>query len=156
MITYTNQRGRNKPRPLNFEQYASEGNRIINEVTHQLGTDRDHAARVTRAVLHAIRDRIPPDDAIQFAQGLPMALKGVFIDRYDPSKTPVTIRHKEKFIDFVRSKNPSAAADFPDRESVIDALQAVFYVLENNMSYGQVQQIKNMLNIEIANLIDAV
>ena len=154
MITYNEQR--KKVKPMNFEEYASEGNRIINEVAYQLDADRNQAARVTRAVLHAIRDRIPSDDAIQFAQGLPMALKGIFIDRYDPSKTPVTIRNKERFIDFIRSKNPAAEIDFPDRESVIFALQAVFYVLENNMSYGQVQQIKQMLNMEIVSLIDAV
>ena len=147
---------RQKHRTMNFEQYASDGNRFINEVAYQLDTDHNSAARVTRAVLHAIRDRIPPDDAIQFAQGLPMALKGEFVDRYDISKTPVIIRSKEKFIEFVRSKDGLAApVDFPDRESVIFALQAVFYVLELNMSYGQVEQIKKMLNIEIVDLIDS-
>ena len=86
-----------------------------------------------------------------------MALKGIFIDRYDISKTPVVIRNSEKFIAFVRSKDGHAATiDFPDRASVIFALQAVFYVLELNMGYGQVAQIKKMLNLEIVDLIDSV
>jgi uncharacterized protein (DUF2267 family) len=145
----------NKPRSMNFEEYASEGNRIINTVARDLQTNRNRAARITRAVLHAIRDRLPPDDAIQFAQGLPMALKGVFIDRYDISKTPIVIRNREAFIEFVRSKaGTSAPVDFPTSQSVMNALQSVFFVLERNMSYGQVRQIKKSLNIELVNLIN--
>lgn len=146
---------RNKHKSMNFEEYASEGNRIIHEVAYELGTDRNQAARITRAVLHAIRDRIPADDAIEFAQGLPMALKGVFIDGYDISRTPIRIRSREKFIDFIYSKGgPSSPIDFPERESVEEALHAVFVVLERNMDYGQVQQIKNLMNIDLVNLIE--
>lgn len=145
----------NRHKSMNFEAYASEGNRFIHEVAYEMGADRNRAARVTRAVLHAIRDRIPADDAIEFAQGLPMALKGVFIDGYDISSTPVRIRSREKFIDFIYSKDGAASTmDFPDRESVTHALYAVFIVLERNMDYGQVQQIKNMMNIDIVNLIE--
>lgn len=145
---------RNKPKPLNFEEYASQGNRIIHEIAEELGTDRDRAARITRAVLHALRDRLPPDDAIEFAQGLPMALKGVYIDRYDISRTPVTIRSRKGFIEFIYSKaGLSAPVDFPNANAVAEALQTVFFVLERNMSYGQVKQIKNLLNREIVNLI---
>lgn len=145
----------NKNKSMNFEEYASEGNRIIHEVAFELGTDRNRAARVLRAVLHAVRDRIPPDDAIEFAQGLPMALKGIYIDRYDISKTPVRIRTREKFIDFIYSKSGiTAPIDFPDRESVVEGLHAVFIVLESNMDYGQVHQIKRMMNIDIVDLID--
>ena len=140
---------------MNFENYAAEGNRFINEVADELDVDRNRAARVTRAVLHAIRDRIPADDAIQFAQGLPMALKGVFIEGYDISLTPIVIRNPKNFIDFIYSKNGKAAhSDFPSGQYVIEALRGVFRVLERNMDYGQVHQIKNLINAEIIDLIE--
>jgi len=146
---------RKKHKSMNFEEYASEGNRIIHEVALELGTDRNRAARILRVVLHAIRDRIPPDDAIEFAQGLPMALKGVFIDGYDISKTPIRIRSREKFIDFIYSKGePTSAVDFPDRNAVAHALQGVFTVLQPNMDFGQVQQIKNLMNTDLVDLIE--
>lgn len=145
----------NPMRSMNFERYAAEGNRFINEIAYELGVDRNRAARITRAVLHAIRDRIPPDDAIQFAQGLPMAIKGVFIDRYDMSITPVAIRHADDFINFIYNKNGSASyVDFPEKRHVIEALRGVFRVLERNMDYGQVEQIKHMFNTEIYEMID--
>jgi uncharacterized protein (DUF2267 family) len=136
-----------KPKPINFEAYASEGNRFIRQVANQLGTNWNSAARITRAVLHALRDRLPPIDAVQFAQGLPMALKGIFMDKYDIGKTPMRIRSKQKFIDFVYNKiGPTAEIDFPDADSVVEGIQAVFLVLELNMSYGQIEQIKHIIN----------
>lgn len=145
----------NKSHALNFEKYAIEGNRFINAVAAKLRCDRNTAARVTRAVLQAVRDRLPVDDAIEFAQGLPMALKGLFIDQYDISRTPVRVRNPDDFINFVRLKNRfSAIADFHSPYDVIRALHAVFYVLERKMDLGQVQQIKRLLPEEIVYLIE--
>lgn len=140
-------------RSLNFEKYASDANYFVHQVADELDIDRNSAARITRAVLHAVRDRIPPVDAVQFAQGLPMALKGVFFDQYDVSHVPVLLRHPGEFIDYVCYKDGrSAVRDFPYREFVEDAIAAVFRVLERNMDYGQVEQIKRMMNTEIAYL----
>jgi uncharacterized protein (DUF2267 family) len=146
---------RKKIKSLNFEEYVAEGNRFIHEVAEELKTNRHHAARIVRAVLHAVRDRLPANDSIEFAQGLPMALKSVWLDQYDISKTPVIIRHKEEFLDYIYDKDePTSFADFPDAGSIEEGLQAVFFVLENHMSAGQVRQLKNMLNKEIVELID--
>jgi len=145
----------NRQRSMNFEAYASEGNRFINDVAEELQCDRNTASRITRAVLHALRDRLPADDAVEFAQGLPMALKGIYIDQYDISRTPVIIRTKHDFIDYIRSKDRLAAInDFRSPADVVQALQAVFHVLENHMDPGQVDQVKNLLHSEIVELID--
>ena len=85
-----------------FENYAAEGNRFLHAVAYELNCNAAKAARATRAVLHALRDRLPPDEAIQFAQGLPMVLKGIYIDQYDISETPVVIRSPKKFLDLDR------------------------------------------------------
>jgi len=145
-----------KPRSINFEAYAAEGNRFINDVAFQLRVNRNSAARITRAVLHAVRDRLPPIDAVQFAQGLPMALKAIFIDQYEISKVPVKIRSSQKFLDYIYSKGGmTAETDFPDMESVVEALQAVFFVLERHMSFGQVQQIKMIMGAGVQELLES-
>jgi uncharacterized protein (DUF2267 family) len=106
-------------------------------------------------VLHGLRDRLPASDSVEFAQGLPMALKGVYFDQYDISRVPVVIRRADQFLDFIFHKGGrTALADFPNRRAVADALSAVFIVLERHMSYGQVRQIKNILNKEIQDIID--
>jgi uncharacterized protein (DUF2267 family) len=140
---------------MHFEKYASDGHRFINHVADELDVSLNMAARITRAVLHAVRDRISPDDAIEFAQGLPMALKGIYIDRYDLSETPVRIRNRAEFLDYVREKDrQNAAVDFPSQASVIDAIRAVFRVLEDTVDPGQVRHIKKMFNKELQPLFE--
>ena len=114
-----NSEKRKKIKSLNFEEYVAEGNRFIKNVAEELKTDRNHTARIVRAVLHALRDRLPANDSIEFAQGLPMMLKAIWLDQYDISKTPVIIRHKEDFLDYIYEKDGQAAyVDFPDPESI--------------------------------------
>jgi uncharacterized protein (DUF2267 family) len=144
-----------KHRSLNFEAYAAEGNHFINAVAAELALPRNSAARITRAVLHAVRDRIPPDDALEFAQGLPMALKGVYIDQYDPSDKPYRIRRADDFLDLIYTKNELAAGvDFPGNASIKSGLRGVFRVLQNYMDRGQVEQIKYMMGDDIRMMID--
>jgi uncharacterized protein (DUF2267 family) len=144
-------------RAFYFERYAAEGNRFIRKVAEELGLKDEHKAlRITKAVLHALRDRLIPDDAVQFGQGLPMMLKGVYFDRYDISDTPVRIRTTGRFLAYIRKKlGRTAEADLPGSRETIHALQAVFFALENFMDYGQVQQVKKMLPPEIVDLINA-
>jgi uncharacterized protein (DUF2267 family) len=141
--------------PLNFDKFAAEGNRFIKDVAEELGVSRNSAARITKAVLHALRDRMPADDAIQFAQGLPMALKAVFIDQYDVSRMPVVIRHAHDFLDYIFYKNEfSAAVDFPEEDSVENALRGVFNVLGCYMDRDQLEHIKPIFGREIVELIE--
>jgi uncharacterized protein (DUF2267 family) len=147
-------RNRRMMRAMNFERFASDGNRFINEVSYELGVHRNVAARMTRAVLHAVRDRLPADDAVQFGQGLPMALKGVYYDQYDISRTPVLVRTAAEFLAFVASKDGRIAfRDYSGPEFIADGLHAVFTVLERHMDYGQVEQIRHLINAEIAELL---
>jgi len=138
-----------------FEKYAEEGNRFINEVANELGiNDRRQALRVTKAVLHAVRDRLPATDSIEFAQGLPLVLKGVYFDQYDISKTPVSIKSSEEFIDFIREKDRFGAInDFQSPREVVSCLRTVFRVLEHRLDRGQVEQIAAQLPKDIVRLI---
>jgi uncharacterized protein (DUF2267 family) len=134
-----------------FEGYAVEGKNFIALVADELRTDNlRKALRITRAVLHALRDRLQPDDAVQFGQGLPMLIKGIYFDQYDISDTPVVIRHAPEFLYFIHEKNVYGKySDFANENEIMDALQGVFRVLEGKMDYGQVRQIKYLLPLEI-------
>jgi uncharacterized protein (DUF2267 family) len=145
---------RKSNRATNFERYVADGNHFINQVAIRLRVSRHLAAQVSKAVLHAVRDRLPANDAVQFAQGLPMIIKGIYFDQYDLARVPVVIRHPEDFIDYVYScAGTSVARNFPDREFVEEAVAAVFNVLEQTMDYGQVAQIRKMLNDELGYLL---
>jgi uncharacterized protein (DUF2267 family) len=140
-----------KAHTLNFEKYAAEGNRFIKEVAYEMGVDRQEAARMTRAILHALRDRLPPIDAVQFAQGLPMALKGIYLDRYDIAKCPVKIRHDWEFLDYIAEKAERSPGP-EGRHYRHDSLVAVIAVLERTMDRQQIRHVARMLNLEIRDL----
>jgi uncharacterized protein (DUF2267 family) len=147
--------GHKTRQPLNFDKFAAEGNSFIYDVMDELSVSRNAAARITKCVLHAIRDRMPADDAIQFAQGLPMALKGVFIDQYDLSDAPVVIRSGTQFLDYICYKDgASGPSDFPTQQSVARALRGVFNVLEDYMDAGQIRQVKHIVGRGISEIID--
>ena len=137
---------------LEFEKYAHEGNHFVNEVSHCLGCDRAKAARLTQVVLHALRDRLPVNEAVHIAQGLPMALKGVFIDQYEVSRVPVVLRSKDEFLMFIWNKlsNPN---EFQSSDEIADGFRAVYSVLSEHLSPGQMERLNNSLHSEILELV---
>ncbi len=71
----------------------------INDLADELGTeDRRHAYRVWRAYLHALRDHLSVDEAAQLAAQLPIFIRGVFYEGWDPSSTPERDRDVDAFL----------------------------------------------------------
>jgi uncharacterized protein (DUF2267 family) len=60
--------------------------------------DTEFAYRVTRAWLHAVRDRLPVVESAHFAAQLPDLLRGVYYDGWHPSAVPIRVHA----LDFVR------------------------------------------------------
>ncbi len=64
------------------------------EWLHQVAAQRDFddltgAYHVLRAVLHALRDRVEPNVAAHVAAQLPLLVRGIFYEGWDPAKTPM-------------------------------------------------------------------
>ena len=137
---------------LEFEKYAHEGNHFVNEVAHQLGSDRGKAARITQVVLHALRDRLPVNEAIHVAQGLPMALKGIWIDQYEVGRVPIVLRNKNDFLMFIWNKlsNPN---EFDSTDEIAEGFRAVYTILLQHLSPGQVERLNSSLHSEILELL---
>lgn len=141
---------------INFENYLHDSNALTAEVARELKIDnKDKARRVTRAVLHAVRDRLPLNEAIHFGQQLPMIWKGIYFDQMDAGKLPLKIRDRENFIQYIISKDHGAETeDFKDQSDVRNALHAVFSALERMMDPGILQHVKGALNKEIVDMIE--
>ena len=140
---------------FNFEDNKKDAIVLLQAVAQELETeDMNKAGRIFRAVLQAIRDRLPLNEAVHFASQLPIFWKGIYFDQYDPDKVPVKIRDAQEWIDFIRSKNAFAANyDFQQDDEIVASFTAVFRVLQQHMSDGQLQQVKNALHQEIQELL---
>ena len=101
-----------------------------------------------RSVLHALRDRLPPDEAVQLAAQLPLLIKGVYFDGWNPSATPVKARSKGEFFALVRSRFQQRMLD-SEAELVT---RAVFKLLAAHVSDGEIRDVRGMLPTPLAEL----
>jgi uncharacterized protein (DUF2267 family) len=75
-------------------------------------------------VLHALRDRLTVQEASDLAAQLPMLLRGVYYEGWQPSKVPVKM-HREAFLERVRAGFPHEVDGGIERlvQTVLDALR---------------------------------
>jgi uncharacterized protein (DUF2267 family) len=111
----------------NFDTTVSKTNEVLHAITDANGWPReahDQAYHALRAVLHALRDRLTVDEAAQFAAQLPVLIRGVFYEGWDPSRVPIKM-HREAFLDRVHTEFPYEVEGGIDRmvTTVLGALQ---------------------------------
>lgn len=81
-----------------FNHSIQKTNEVLIGVQDRLGWENRHLVfEVLKNTLHHLRDRLPVDENVNFADQLPMVLKGVYFEGWDPSNAPI----KETKDDFV-------------------------------------------------------
>lgn len=120
----------------------------LKELSALLGwSDRQSAYAALRSVLHALRDRMSVDEAAQLGAQLPMLLRGVYYEGWHPAGKPLKERHKAQFFAHVQQEL-RRNGNF-DPEPVVEA---VFEVLANRISSGEIDDIKGLLPSELRKL----
>lgn len=118
----------------------------VNEVAQRLGTDDEHRAYlVLKAAFHALRDRLPHSEMAQVAAQLPLLLRGVWYEGWNPSRTPVKDRRLEEFLDRVADGFPG----FIDREEARRFAEAAFSVLAEHITPGELEDVVSVLPKEV-------
>jgi uncharacterized protein (DUF2267 family) len=122
----------------------------INEVAEGLGTDdRGQAYRVLRAYLHALRDRLPVNEAAQLAAQLPALIRGIYYEDWKPSATPVHYRNLAEFLDRV-----AADAKLDGETSASYAVNAASAVLRRHVTAGEIEDVRAILPKELRPILD--
>ena len=113
----------------------------LNEVMNETDIENSHQAySALRAVLHAIRDRLTVDEAIDLGAQLPTLIRGFYYEGWTRSGKPLKYRHKEDFLAEVAKNLPGKNDD--DLELII---RAVFKVLTQQITGGEIAQVKHQL-----------
>ncbi|MGJ4930466.1 DUF2267 domain-containing protein [Bradyrhizobium sp. HKCCYLS2038] len=100
-------------------------------------TNRQQAYNALRAVLHAVRDRLPPEVAVKFAAQLPILVRGIYYEGWHPAATPTRERHLEEFVEHVEGELPPA---FPCKS--LAAIRGVFETLWEKIGPGEFEKVK--------------
>jgi uncharacterized protein (DUF2267 family) len=121
----------------------------LNEICEEMGWGRDapRAYHALRAVLHALRDRLRPEEAAGFAAQLPLLIRGIFYEGWHPAGKPIRVRTAEDFlapvVDAFRGDPPTQA---------VAVARAVFTVVKRHMTAGEVSDIIAALPADIQTL----
>lgn len=118
----------------------------LKDVARELHTeDRHRAYAALRAVLHALRDCMPIEEAVKFSGQMPLILKGVFFDGWKARRKPERLSRVE-FYGRVRERLRGVALDGAP------AARAVLRALDRHMSTGELEGVKRILPGEVREL----
>jgi uncharacterized protein (DUF2267 family) len=139
-----------------FEKHAAKGNKFVKNVSEYLGdVNRDKAGRITKAVLHALRDVLTVQENLHLISQLPLVIKGVYVDNWKISGEPKRIRTIDDFCDDLRQiARLTAEEDFDTKDDCLDAVHAVFSVIRDMVSEGEIEDIRSILPRELKELWD--
>lgn len=102
--------------------------------------DKPRAYMLLRATLHALRDFLTVDEAVDLAAQLPVLLRGVYYEGWIPARTPAHPRGKAAFL--ARIEAPFVD---PPLENAEDCAVAVFDLLRRKLSAGELNQVVHAL-----------
>jgi|ERR1700730_8445493 uncharacterized protein (DUF2267 family) len=130
-----------------FDRTIHKTNIWLKDLMEVLDCQDRHEAYVTlRATLHALRDRLTIEEVAQFAAQLPMLIRGFYYEGWDPTGKPLKERHREEFLGRINQELRAYALD-PEQVA-----RAVFHVLANRISEGEIEDVEHVLPGEIRDL----
>jgi uncharacterized protein (DUF2267 family) len=131
-----------------IESTVHTTNAWLKELAEELGwEDRHRAYLALRTVLHALRDRLTVAEAADLGAQLPMLVRGLYYEGWNPSGKPVKERKREDFLAHISAAFPGHAEIFPEAVA-----WAVFKVLQRHVSAGEIEDVKHILPARIRSL----
>src|SRR3979409_215181 len=91
-----------------FTTTVDKTNRILHEIEEAFGWPkerRNQSYAALRGVLHALRDRLTVEETAQLAAQLPMLVRGLYYEGWDPTSVPMKLS-REEFLERVRRDFP--------------------------------------------------
>jgi uncharacterized protein (DUF2267 family) len=133
-----------------FDRTVQKTNLILKELAEELHWEDRHDVYIAlRASLHALRDRLPPEEAAKLASQFPLLVKGVFYDGWRPGATPVKVRDPQRYLDMVR-KGLESSKPNANPEHVAGA---VYTVLARHVSGGEWEDVRRTLPDSLRHLL---
>jgi len=123
-----------------FQTTLSKSVAWVDEMRAQLALRDPHLAlHALRAGLHALRDRLPPGEAVDLGAQLPMLIRGLYYEGWRLAGRPERPRNVEELCAAVR-------ADLDDpRLDPQDVLHATIRLLAAHVTGGEIDDVLHVL-----------
>ncbi len=119
----------------------------INEIRDELHSDEHQAWLVLRGFLHVLRDRLTIDESAQLASQLPMLIRGLYYEGWDPPEVFQPVRDAQVFLDRFAAEAQVRGQDAGR------AITAAGRTLQAHISGGEVEDVLNSLPAQIRALV---
>jgi uncharacterized protein (DUF2267 family) len=120
-----------------FDTTLQKTNHWLMEIMDELQWDDPHKAYlVLRSVLHALRDRLPVAEAVDFGAQLPMLIRGIYYEGWSLADKPLKIRTQSDFFSHICSEVGNACDFDPEQ-----ATRAVFKVISQKITSGEIRDV---------------
>ena len=131
-----------------FDTTVQDTNRWLALLLEKIGGhDKHRAYLILRAALHTLRDRMEVNSVAHFSAQMPILLRGIFYEGWDPSRIPSKERHASEFLDHFRSQLPLGMALNADH-----AIRCAFGVIWEMIDPREVEKIIRRRPFELREL----
>lgn len=132
-----------------FDRTIQETNSLLHEIELSLGWEgqRAHAYNALRGVLQTLRDRLTLEETAHFASQLPLLMRGIFYQEWDPTRIPIKM-NKEAFLQKIAER-----ANLHDWEHIEQITKIILQAIKTYVNEGEIEDVKHILPKDIASLI---
>ncbi len=104
-----------------FDAPLQEGANWVDTISARLGTSYKRSGYAAlRATLHAIRDSLQLEKAVELGEQLPILIRGIYYEGWDPKKGSARVAQPGEFMDIVRH-DLRGHAELPGAERTLQA-----------------------------------
>jgi uncharacterized protein (DUF2267 family) len=120
-----------------FDETIQKTNTLLKTIETELGwaNHRKLSYAALRSVLHALRDRLAIQESAQLTAQLPLLVRGIYYEGWDPSVAPKKL-DKDAFIEEVRRGFP-----YSTNLETADLITAVLKALQIYVSKGELNDV---------------
>jgi uncharacterized protein (DUF2267 family) len=129
-----------------FDTTVQKTNEWLRDISRELGDEnRRHAYLALRGTLHAIRDFLPIEESAHLSAQLPLLVRGIYFEGWNPSDTPEGNRSLESFLSRTEHALERALWNENYHIDTEQAVRAVLRVLSERISAGEIEQVRHVL-----------
>ncbi|MEO3777693.1 DUF2267 domain-containing protein [Micromonospora sp. B11E3] len=131
------------------ESSVQKTNLILKDIEAAYGwpkSQRNQSYCALRTVLHLLRDRMPVQESVEFAAQLPVLVRGIYFDGWQPMDVPVKL-NRDDFLFEVRQRFPYDVEGGTER-----VVQVVLEALSRHVTPGQLADVKDNMPRDLAKI----
>jgi uncharacterized protein (DUF2267 family) len=136
-----------------FARSNQKAQEWLNELTDaQPFANQEQAYSILRATLHALRDRLTPEEVAHFGSQFPMILRGAYFEGWRPARAPNAYESADEFKEQVRASLGTGDAGVTELDT---AILATLEFLSDRVDAGEMRHVTGQLPEAIAALFPA-